>query len=285
MRSVSVNPFLSKDNFFLIAGPCALESEDSVMYLSSEIKKIADELKISYCFKVSWDKANRTSISKWRGLGIDEGIRILKKAKEQNGVCIATDIHEPWQAERIAEVADIIQIPAFLCRQTDLIKAAAETGKLINIKKAQFLSPEEMGNVIGKFRDYGNTNIMLCERGTCFGYHNLVVDMTSLVRLKKFGYPVVFDGTHSVQISGGGENFGNSGMREYVPYITRAAIATGAVDGLFLEVHDNPDVAKCDGSCMLRLDMLKPLLEQLLEIREIQNKYNYGIPVEKSLGY
>lgn len=272
------NFLLTKNSFFLIAGPCALESEKSVMYLSSEIKKITDRLGINYCFKVSWDKANRTSVSKWRGLGLEEGIRILRKAKKENGVRIATDIHEPWQAEHIAEVADVIQIPAFLCRQTDLIKAAAETGKLINIKKAQFLSPEEMGNVIGKFRDYGNTNIMLCERGTCFGYHNLVVDMTSLVRMKKLGYPVVFDGTHSVQISGGGEGFGNSGMREFVPYLARAAMATGAVDGLFLEVHDNPDAAKCDGSCMLRLDMLEDLLKQLLEIREVQNRYGYGVP-------
>ena len=276
-----MNNFLfDKNNFFLIAGPCALESEESVMFLSSEIKKITDKLGINFCFKVSWDKANRTSMSKWRGLGLDEGIRILKRAKEENCVKIATDIHEPWQAERIAEVADIIQIPAFLCRQTDLIAAAAKTGKLINIKKAQFLSPEEMGNVIGKFEDLGNKNIMLCERGTCFGYHDLVVDMTSLVRLKKLGYPVVFDGTHSVQISGGGAGFGNSGMREYVPYLVRAAMATGAIDGLFLEVHDNPDIAKCDGSCMLRLDMLEDLLQQLLEIREIQNKYGYGMSVK-----
>ncbi len=274
------NFLLDKDKFFLITGPCSLESEESVMYLSKEIKCIADRLGINYCFKVSWDKANRTSVSKWRGLGLEEGIRILRKAKEENGVRIATDIHEAWQAEPIAEVADVIQIPAFLCRQTDLIKAAAKTGKIINIKKAQFLSPEEMGNVVGKFEDYGNRNIMLCERGSCFGYHDLVVDMTSLVRLKKLGYPVVFDSTHSVQISGGGEGFGNSGMREYVPYLARAAMATGAIDGLFMEVHDNPDMAKCDGSCMLRLDMLEGLLKQLLDIRQIQNKYSYGVEVK-----
>lgn len=272
------NFLLSPNSFFLIAGPCSLESEESVMYLSSEIMKITDRLGIHYCFKVSWDKANRTSLSKWRGLGLEEGIRILRKAKEENGVRIATDIHEPWQAERIAEVADVIQIPAFLCRQTDLIVAAARTGKLINIKKAQFLSPEEMGNVVGKFEESGNRNLMLCERGSCFGYHNLVVDMTNFVRMKRFGYPVVFDGTHSVQISGGGAGFGNSGMREYVPYLARAAMATGAIDGLFLEVHDDPDTAKCDGSCMLRLDMLEDLLKQLLEIRAVQNKYGYGVP-------
>jgi 2-dehydro-3-deoxyphosphooctonate aldolase (KDO 8-P synthase) len=179
--------------------------------------------------------------------------------------------------ERVAEVADIIQIPAFLCRQTDLIQAAAETQKVINIKKAQFLSPEEMGNVLKKFEYFGNTNLMLCERGSCFGYNNLIVDMTSLIRMKRLGYPVIFDATHSVQISGGGENFGNSGKREYVPYLARAAMATGALDGIFMEVHDNPDNAKCDGSCMLHLDKLENLLRQLIEIREIQNKYPYEI--------
>ena len=190
---------------------------------------------------------------------------------------IATDIHEPWQAEIIAEAADVIQIPAFLCRQTDLIKAAAETGKIINIKKAQFLSPEEMGNVIHKFEDCGNRNLMLCERGSSFGYNHLVVDMTGLVRMKRFGYPVVFDATHSVQISGGGADHGNSGKREYVPYLARAAMATGAADGIFMEVHDDPDRAKCDGSCMLHLNMLEGMLKQLIDLREIQNKYGYGV--------
>ncbi len=272
-----MNQFLCEDSFFLIAGPCALESEENVMYLAENIKKITDKLGISYCFKVSWDKANRTSATKYRGLGLEDGIRILQRAKSELGVSIATDIHEAWQAELISSVADIIQIPAFLCRQTDLIGAAAKTGKVINIKKAQFLSPEEMGNVIEKFEYFGNKNLMLCERGTAFGYNNLVVDMTGLVRMKKLGYPVVFDATHSVQISGGGEHFGNSGKREYVPYLARAAMATGAIDGLFMEVHNDPDHAKCDGSCMLHLDKLEQLLCQLLEIREIQNKYGYGV--------
>lgn len=272
-----MNPFLNKEKFFLIAGPCALESEENVMYLAEQIKCIADKLDIKYCFKVSWDKANRTSATKYRGLGIEEGLRILKKAKSQIGVRIATDIHEAWQAVPVAEVADIIQIPAFLCRQTDLIEAAAKTGKVINIKKAQFLSPEEMINVVRKFEFYGNRNIMLCERGSCFGYNNLIVDMTGLVRMKKIGYPVVFDATHSVQISGGGTDYGNSGKREYVPYLARAAMATGVLDGIFMEIHDNPDEAKCDGSCMLHLNQLENLLKQLLEIREIQNKYVYGI--------
>lgn len=264
-------------NFFLIAGPCALESEETVMFLSREIKKIADKLDINYFFKVSWDKANRTAVENYRGPGLKEGIRILKKTKEENKVKIATDIHEPWQAEPVAEVADIIQIPAFLCRQTDLIEAAAKTGKLINVKKAQFLSPEEMGRVIKKFEYFGNRNLMLCERGSCFGYNNLIVDMTSLVRMKKFGYPVVFDATHSVQISGGGENFGNSGKREYAQYLARAAMATGVLNGIFLEVHNNPDEAKCDGSCMLRLDMLENLLKQLLDIQKALQKYNLGV--------
>lgn len=272
-----MNLFNNKNNFFLIAGPCALESEENVLYLAEEIKKITDKLNIEYCFKASWDKANRTSATKYRGLGLEEGIRVLKKAKEEIGVRIATDIHEAWQAEPISEVADIIQIPAFLCRQTDLIEAAARTGKLINIKKAQFLSPEEMGNVVKKFEYFGNKNLMLCERGTCFGYNNLIVDMAGLVRMRRLGYPVVFDATHSVQISGGGENFGNSGKREFVPYLARAAMATGAVDGLFMEVHNDPDHAKCDGSCMLHLNKLESLLEQLLEIKAVQNKYGYEL--------
>ncbi|WP_416389499.1 3-deoxy-8-phosphooctulonate synthase [Otoolea muris] len=272
-----MDQFVKEDRFFLIAGPCALESEKNVMYLAEEISNICRKLQIEYCFKVSWDKANRTSAAKYRGPGITEGVRILKKARQELGVRVATDIHEPWQAEIIAEAADVIQIPAFLCRQTDLIKAAAETGKIINIKKAQFLSPEEMGNVIHKFEDCGNRNLMLCERGSSFGYNHLVVDMTGLVRMKRFGYPVVFDATHSVQISGGGADHGNSGKREYVPYLARAAMATGAADGIFMEVHDDPDRAKCDGSCMLHLNMLEGMLKQLIDLREIQNKYGYGV--------
>lgn len=271
-----MNQFLEAGKFFLIAGPCALESEENAMYIASEMKKITDELDIKYSFKVSWDKANRTSVEKYRGLGLEKGIQVLEKVKKEVGVPITTDIHEAWQAEPISEVADIIQIPAFLCRQTDLIEAAAKTGKVINIKKAQFLSPEEMGNVIKKFHYFGNYDVMLCERGSCFGYNSLIVDMTGLVRMKRIGVPVVFDATHSVQISGGGENYGNSGKREFVPYLARAAMATGALDGLFMEVHDNPEQAKCDGSCMLPLSEARNLLMQLKEIREIQNKYNYG---------
>ena len=265
---------MSNSNFTLIAGPCVIESVDSVMMLSAEIKKITDRLGINYFFKASFDKANRTSATKYRGPGLQKGIEILRQVKDSSGVCIATDIHEPYQAEQIAEVADIIQIPAFLCRQTDLLKAAAETGKIINVKKAQFLSPEEMGNVVGKLEYFGNHKIMLCERGTCFGYNNLIVDMTGLVRMKKLGYPVVFDATHSIQISGGGLDYGNSGKSEFVPYLAKAAMATGAVNAVFMEVHDNPEKALCDGSCMLKLSNLEILLRQLLEIKALNEKYD-----------
>lgn len=271
-----MDSLLDKSKFFLIAGPCALESEDNALFLADSIKKITEKLKLNYCFKVSWDKANRTSAVKYRGLGLDESIRVFEKIKKETGVKILTDIHEAWQADEIADVVDVIQIPAFLCRQTDLIKAACNTGKMINIKKAQFLSHEEMINVIGKCEFFDNRNIMICERGNAFGYNNLVVDMTGLVRLKKLGYPVVFDATHSVQISGGGSGFGNSGSREYVPYLARAAMATGAIDGIFMEVHNDPDKAKCDGSCMLKLEYLEELLKQLIDIREVQNKYRYS---------
>lgn len=259
--------------FTLMAGPCAIESEENVMYLAENIKKIADKLGIDYYFKASWDKANRTKATNYRGPGLEQGMEILSKAKKSFDVKLVTDIHEPCQAEAVGEVVDIIQIPAFLCRQTDLLQAAAHTGKIVNVKKAQFMSPEEMTNVIGKLEYFGCEKILLCERGTCFGYNNLVVDMSGLVRLAQLGYPVVFDATHSVQINGGGIAFGNSGKREYVPYLARAAMATGVVDALFMEVHQEPDEAICDGSCMLKLNKLERILNQLLEIREINNKY------------
>lgn len=261
--------------FFLIAGPCALESEEHALYIANALKEITGQLGLKFCFKTSWDKANRTSAQNYRGPGIEEGMRILKKVKDTLNVPICTDFHEPWQAAQIAEVADIIQIPAFLCRQTDMIAAATKTGKVVNVKKAQFLSPEEMGKIVKKFEDYGNRDIMLCERGVCFGYHDLVVDMTSLVRMKHFGYPVIFDATHSVQINGGAPGFGNSGRREFVPVLARAALATGAPDGIFMEVHDDPDHAKCDGSCMLTLSHLENLLKQLIAIRKLQTEYGW----------
>lgn len=257
------------NKFKLLAGPCVIESEENVMLLAQALKDIASKHDIDFYFKASWDKANRTKATNYRGPGMEEGLRILKKAKDEVGVKIVTDIHEPSQAEPVAEIADIIQIPAFLCRQTDLLHAAAKTGKMVNIKKAQFSSPEEMNNVVSKMEYFGCKDFMLCERGNCFGYNNLVVDMTGLVRLAKLGHPVLFDATHSVQISGGGFNYGNSGKSEYVPYLAKAAVATGVLSGLFMEVHNDPSVALCDGSCMLRLEDLEKLLEQIMRIREI----------------
>ncbi len=257
------------NKFKLLAGPCVIESEENVMLLAQALKDIARGHDIDFYFKASWDKANRTKATNYRGPGMEEGLRILRKAKDEVGVKIVTDIHEPSQAEPVAQVADIIQIPAFLCRQTDLLHAAAKTGKMVNIKKAQFLSPEEMGNVVSKMEYFGCRNFMLCERGNCFGYNNLVVDMAGLVRLAKLGYPVLFDATHSVQISGGAIDCGNSGKSEFVPYLATAAVATGVLSGLFMEVHNDPASALCDGSCMLRLDALDDLLGQIMRIREI----------------
>ena len=257
------------NKFKLLAGPCVIESEENVLMLASALKDIASKHDVDFYFKASWDKANRTKATNYRGPGMEEGLRILKKAKDEVGVKIVTDIHEPYQAQPVSQVADIIQIPAFLCRQTDLLKAAAETGKTINIKKAQFSSPEEMGNVVSKMEYFGCKDFMLCERGNCFGYNNLVVDMTGLVRLSRLGYPVLFDATHSVQISGGGLDRGNSGKSEFVPYLAKAAVATGVLSGLFMEVHNDPESALCDGSCMLSLDKVEHLLAQLMRIREI----------------
>ena len=260
---------MTNKKFKLLAGPCVIESEENILFLAEALKNITSKFDIDFFFKASWDKANRTKATNYRGPGLDEGLRILAKAKEEIGVKIVTDIHEPYQAEPVAQVADIVQIPAFLCRQTDLLKAAAATGRIVNVKKAQFASPEEMNNVVSKMEYFGCKDFMLCERGNCFGYNNLVVDMTGLVRLSKLGHPVLFDATHSVQISGGGFNYGNSGKSEYVPYLAKAAVATGVLSGLFMEVHNDPSVALCDGSCMLRLEDLEKLLEQIMRIREI----------------
>ena len=250
--------------FMLIAGPCAIESEESIIEIAGTIKGIAERLDLDYFFKASFDKANRTSINSYRGPGIDEGLRILQKVKDTYDLRICTDIHEPWQAERVAEVADIIQIPAFLCRQTNLLIAAAKTGKIINVKKAQFLAPWDMRNVVKKLEDSGNRNLMLCERGTSFGYNTLIVDMTGIVEMKKLGYPVVMDATHSVQKpSGNGDATG--GNREYVEPLAKAAVAAGA-DALFFEVHPNPDKALSDGANMIRLDEFEGLLKRIIRV-------------------
>ena len=250
--------------FKLIAGPCVIESEENVMLVAKKIKEITDKLDIPFVFKSSFDKANRTSINSFRGPGLEEGLRILNKVKTELNLKVTTDIHEPYQAEEVAKVVDIIQIPAFLCRQTDLLVSAAKTGKTVNVKKAQFLAPWDMKNVVGKLEESGNTDIMLCERGTSFGYNNLVVDMTGLVEMKKFGYPVVFDATHSVQKPGGKGNC-TGGNREYVEYLAKAAIAVGA-DAIFMEVHPDPDNALSDGPNMVKLDELEEILVKLKKV-------------------
>lgn len=254
----------SMGKFLLIAGPCVIESEENVMLIAKTIKEIAERLGLDYCFKASFDKANRTSISSFRGPGIEEGMRILKKVKDTYGIKICTDIHEPYQAEIVAEVADIIQIPAFLCRQTDLLVAAAKTGKIINVKKAQFLAPWDMKNVVNKLEEAGNRNIMLCERGSTFGYNTLVVDMTGIVEMKKLGYPIVMDATHSVQKPGG--NGGSTGgNRKNVEPLAKAAIAAGA-DALFFEVHPDPDNAKSDGPNMVELSEFEEMLKRIIKV-------------------
>lgn len=250
--------------FLLIAGPCVIESEENVMQIAEAVMGIAERLDLDYCFKASFDKANRTSICSQRGPGIEEGLGILKKVKDRYGLKICTDTHEPWQAEKSAKVADIIQIPAFLCRQTDLLVAAAKTGKTINVKKAQFLAPWDMGNVVRKIEESGNRNIMLCERGTSFGYNTLVVDMTGIAEMKKFGYPVVMDATHSVQRPGGEGNV-TGGNRENVEPLAKAAVAAGA-DALFFEVHPDPDHAFSDGPNMVKLDEFEELLKRVVKV-------------------
>ncbi len=255
-----------KNMFSLIAGPCVIENEDMVMRLAEKIKEITERLGIDYYFKASFDKANRTSLKSFRGPGIAEGLLILQKVKDRYGLKIATDIHEPWQAKEAAQVCDIIQIPAFLCRQTDLLVAAAKTGKIINVKKAQFLAPWDMRNVVNKLKESGCANIMLCERGTTFGYNTLVVDMTGIVEMKKFGYPVIFDATHSVQ-KPGGKGDATGGSREFVEPLAKAAVVAGA-DWLFMEVHEEPDEALSDGPNMVRLADLEGLLRRLQRVYE-----------------
>lgn len=257
--------YTMQNKFIVIAGPCVIEDENITLHIAEVLKKISSELDIDFYFKSSFDKANRTSIDSYRGPGMERGLKILQKVKDTYQLKIATDIHEPYQAQPVAEVADIVQIPAFLCRQTDLLVAAARTGKCVNIKKAQFLAPWDMKNVVHKLEEFGNRNIILCERGTSFGYNTLVVDMTSVYEMQKNGYPVIFDGTHSVQ-KPGGNGSSTSGNREYVPYLVKAAVAAGA-DGVFLETHFEPDKALSDGANMIKLGDVKPLIEKCLNIR------------------
>ena len=270
---VKCNNFEISNNkpFTLIAGPCQLESEKHAIMVSSELKKITNVLGINLIYKTSFDKANRTSLKGKRGLGLEKSLPIFDKIRTEIGVPVLTDIHTAEQCSKVANHVDVLQIPAFLCRQTDLLIAAAKTGKIINVKKGQFLAPWDMANVIKKLEDSGNKKILITERGASFGYNTLVSDMRSIPIMSKFGFPIVFDATHSVQQPGGmGERSG--GQREFVPHLSRAAIAVG-VGAIFIETHDDPDNAPSDGPNMVPLSEIKNLLKKLVEIDKlIKNK-------------
>jgi 2-dehydro-3-deoxyphosphooctonate aldolase (KDO 8-P synthase) len=256
-----------KRPFALIAGPCVIESRDSVLRHAEKIRDAAARVGVPLIFKCSFDKANRTSIESFRGVGLDEGLKILGEVRRETGVAVLTDVHDAAQAAPVAEVVDVLQTPAFLCRQTDFIVAVASAGKPMNIKKGQFLSPWEMRPVVEKARSVGNHDVMVCERGFAFGYKNLVSDFRSLVILRETGAPVVFDATHSVQLPGG-QATSSGGQREFVPYLARAAVAVG-VDAIFMEVHEHPDRALSDGPNNWPLDQLEPLLRELRAIDDL----------------
>lgn len=255
------------DKLTILAGPCAIESQEILDETAAGLKEITKKLGINYVFKSSFDKANRSSITSFRGPGLEKGLEMLAKVKEKYDLPIVTDIHTPEQAARVAEVADILQIPAFLCRQTDLLVAAAKTGKNVNIKKGQFLSPDQMKTLIKKVEDSGNTNILVTDRGTSFGYNNLVVDFRGIPIMQTFGYPVVFDATHSVQLPGA-NGASSGGDRRFVPYLAKAAMAVGA-NSLFFEVHPEPDKALCDGPNMIALKDAEQLFLMCKSIFEL----------------
>lgn len=269
MKTVAVGSITFGANrpFALMAGPCVIESERHTLGLAEQILAITERAGVPLIFKASFDKANRTSLRSYRGPGLTEGLRVLKAVKDRFGVPLVTDIHEAAQAAPAAEVVDVLQIPAFLSRQTDLIVAAAQTGRVVNIKKGQFLAPDDMRHVIAKATQAGNESVLVTERGTSFGYHNLVVDMRALPMMRELGYPVVFDVTHSLQLPGAGDGV-TAGLAQYIEPLASAGVAAG-VDGLFMEVHDDPPHAKSDGSNALRLDLLAGLLERLTAIDRI----------------
>ena len=273
MKTIHVgNLTLDGSKLFLIAGPCVIESYDRTLMIGREIKKICERLDVPYIFKASYDKANRSSYHSFRGPGLTEGLKMLKSIKEELQVPVLSDVHDVTQLDAAAEVLDMMQIPAFLCRQTDLVYGAAQTGRPVNVKKGQFMAPEDMKNVLEKMEETGNENLSLTERGISFGYHNLVVDMRSFPIMQSFGYPVIFDATHSVQLPGGmGSSTG--GQREFIPYLARAAAGAG-VDGFFMEVHDNPPEALSDSTNMLYLSSLEKLLKDLIAINKITKKDN-----------
>lgn len=258
---------------FLIAGTCVIESEASALSVSTELKKITDELGIPFIYKSSFDKANRSSHNSYRGPGLEEGLRILQKVKDELGVPVLTDVHEDTPLDEVADVADVLQTPAFLCRQTNFIQAVANTGKPVNIKKGQFLAPGDMINVANKAKATGNAQIMVCERGASFGYNNLVSDMRGLATMRKTDCPVVFDATHSVQ-EPGGQGDRSGGKREHVPVLARAAVATG-IAGLFMETHPDPDNALSDGPNSWPLQRMKELLQVLMELDQVVKRQGF----------
>ena len=272
MHTVKVGNFEigGKNPLVLIAGPCVLEGLERSLYIGRTIKEITQRLGIPYIYKSSFDKANRSSFTSYRGPGLEKGLEMLGKIKEELQIPLLTDIHSESQVKSAAEIIDVLQIPAFLCRQTDLLCSAAHTGRVVNVKKGQFMSPKDMKNVIRKIEESGDIEILLTERGATFGYNNLVVDMRSFPVMRSFGYPVVFDATHSVQLPGAGGGV-SSGNREYVEYLARAAAGAG-INALFMEVHDNPEEALCDGPNMYYLDQLEDLLKDVLAIHEIVRK-------------
>jgi len=267
LRDIKVgNVIFGKDNLGIIAGPCVIENRDHSLEMSYAIKKVSEDVGTPIIFKSSFDKANRTSIKSFRGPGIEEGMRILSDVKTETGLKVLTDIHSPDQAGLASDVVDIIQIPAFLSRQTDLLIAAAKTGKPINIKKGQFLAPWDVEHIVKKMEESGSQNILLTDRGTQFGYNNLVADMRAIPLMKQFGYPVIFDATHSAQLPGGSGGH-SSGMRDMIPTLARAAVAAGC-NGVFMEVHNNVDKAKSDAATQWPLDNLATLL---IELKKIHN--------------
>lgn len=264
-KKVNLGNFeIGADKLTILAGPCAIESKEILFKTAEYLKKLTEELDINFVFKSSYDKANRSSINSYRGLGMEKGLELLAEVKKEYNVPIVTDIHNPDEADVAAEVADIIQIPAFLCRQTDLLVAAAKTNKIINIKKGQFLAPQQMKSIANKVKESGNDKITITDRGVTFGYNNLVSDMRAIPIIQEMGYPVIFDATHSVQLPGGcGESSG--GERKFVPILAKSAVAAGA-NGLFFEVHPDPDKALCDGPNMVNFEQAKEIFKVCNEI-------------------